>query len=250
MPEIRALIAAAGTGSRAGLPYPKTLHPVLGKPILVRLIETLRPVDQAPTVIVSPGGRAEIERCLAEYGLEASLVEQPAPTGMGDAVLRFRDAPAFDAAEHVLLVWGDIPLLEAATVEALLAAHLSGGNDFTFATRFVDRAYTIVERDEEGRVTALTETREAGLEPQPGERDIGLFLFRADPVFALLEQELAGAKGRGTGEHGFLYLVGHLAARGCRVEALPIATLRDLVSLNRLSDLDALPATPGAGGRK
>jgi bifunctional UDP-N-acetylglucosamine pyrophosphorylase/glucosamine-1-phosphate N-acetyltransferase len=241
MAELRALIAAAGTGSRAGLPYPKTLHPVLGKPILVRLMDTLRPVDPAPTVIVSPAGRADVESCLTEHGLTASLVEQPAPTGMGDAVLRFRDAPAFDAAEHVLLVWGDIPLLEAATVEALAAAHLAHGNDFTFATRFVEQAYTIVERGADGRVAGLVETREAGTAPAPGERDIGLFAFRRDPVFALLDRKLPGATGRATGEHGFLYLVRHLAERGFRVEALPVATERDLISLNRLSDLGTLP---------
>jgi bifunctional N-acetylglucosamine-1-phosphate-uridyltransferase/glucosamine-1-phosphate-acetyltransferase GlmU-like protein len=240
MAELRALIAAAGTGSRAGLPYPKTLHPVLGKPILVRLIETLRPIDPAPTVIVSPAGRPDVESCLAKHGLTAFLIEQPAPTGMGDAVVRFRDAPAFEAAEHVLLVWGDIPLLEAATVEALVAAHLAHGNDFTFATRFVDQAYTIVERDEDGRVAGLVETREAGIAPASGERDIGLFVFRRDPVFDLLARKLPGATGRTTGEHGFLYLVRHLAERGLRVEALPVATERDLVSLNRLSDLEGL----------
>jgi len=240
MPEVRALIAAAGTGSRAGLPYPKTLHPVLGTPILVRLLETLRPIDPAPTVIVSPAGRDDVARCLAEHQAAASLVEQSAPTGMGDAVLCFRDAPAFADAEHVLLVWGDIPLLERATVEALLRAHLDHCNDFSFATRFVDQAYTIVERDEAGRVTALVETREAGLEPGPGERDIGLFVFRREPVFDLLARKLPGSQGRATGEHGFLYLVRHLAERGFKVEAIPVATERDLISLNRLSDLDPL----------
>jgi bifunctional N-acetylglucosamine-1-phosphate-uridyltransferase/glucosamine-1-phosphate-acetyltransferase GlmU-like protein len=240
MAEVAVLIAAAGTGSRSGLPYPKTLHPVLGKPILVRLLETLRPIDPKPTVIVSPAGRPEVEACLASHKAAASLIEQPAPSGMGDAVLCFRQAPAFAEAEHVLLIWGDIPLLEGATVETLVRTHLDRGNDYTFATRRVDDAYTIVERSGDGRVTALIETREAGLDPGPGERDIGLFVFRRDPVFDLLAAELPGARGRATGEHGFLYLVRHLAERGFKVEALPIATERDLISLNRLSDLAPL----------
>jgi bifunctional UDP-N-acetylglucosamine pyrophosphorylase/glucosamine-1-phosphate N-acetyltransferase len=46
--------------------------------------------------------------------------------------------------------------------------------------------------------------------------------------------------GAATGEHGFLYVVEHLIQRGFKVEALPIATERDLVSLNRPSDLDAV----------
>jgi len=240
MAEIKVLIAAAGAGTRAGLPYPKTLHPVLGTPILIRLAQLLEPLDPRPTLIVSPSGRAQIAACLAEHGRKTDLVEQANPTGMGDAILLFEQSPARDQAEHLMVVWGDIPLIEPATVAATCAAHFDHGNDFTFPTRTVERAYTIVERDGGGRVAALTETREAGVEPGPGERDIGLFLFRTRPVLDLLRRKLPGAFGRTTGEHGFLYIVAHLAALGCRVEALPIATENDLVSLNSLSDLDGV----------
>ena len=132
---------------------------------------------------------------------------------------------------------GDIPLLGQDTVDALVDAHLANGNDLTLASRIVDEAYTRVERDPAGRVTALIETREAGLAIESGERDIGLFIFRARPLFALLAQKLDGAIGRHTGDHGFLYIVRHLVAHNYKVEACPIATLEDLVSLNRLSDL-------------
>lgn len=239
MPDLRVLIAAAGSGSRAGLPYPKTLHPVLGRPILVRLIELLRRYDAEPAVVVSPSGREPVEACLAVHGLAAELIEQDRPTGMGDAILCFRRARR--QAEHLLLVWGDIPLLDPATVEAMVEAHFDHGNDFTFVTRRVERAYTVVERDAAGRVTGLVETRESGAEPSRGERDIGLFVFRTAPVLDLLEQRLPGAVGKGTGEHGFLYLVRHLAEGGFKIEALAVATERDLVSLNSLADLDALP---------
>ena len=240
MTRVRALIAAAGSGTRAGLPYPKTLHPVRGRPILLRLIDRLASVDPHPTIIVSPSGHAPIAACLEGAGVSADLVVQTEPTGMGDAILAFRDAPAYPSAEHVLLVWGDIPLLDQATVDALVRAHLANGNDLTLASRNVDKAYTRVERDPAGRITALIETREAGLAIEPGERDIGLFIFRARPLFELLAQKLDGARGRRTGEHGFLYIVRHLVAQNYKVEACPIATLEDLVSLNRLSDLDGV----------
>src|SRR4051812_16297636 len=83
MAEIRALIAAAGNGSRAGLAYPKTLHPVLGRPILLRLIETLAPIDPHPVVVVSPSGREPIAECLEAAGVAADLIIQEKPTGMG-----------------------------------------------------------------------------------------------------------------------------------------------------------------------
>ncbi|MBS3911142.1 MAG: NTP transferase domain-containing protein [Hydrogenophaga sp.] len=238
MADIRALVAAAGRGSRSGLPYPKTLFPIQDKPILIRISELLAPYDKSPTVIVSPEGAGPVRECLDAAGVEAHLVEQPAPRGMGDAVLRFEQSPAFKSAENVLLVWGDIPFIQPETVAAVVTAHVAHENDFTFATRLVDAAYTVVSRDAAGAVTGVVETRELGIaEPQAGEREIGLFLFRKQVVLDALREELDGKRGRATGEHGFLYVIGHLAARGLRVEALPLATESDLVSLNSMKDV-------------
>lgn len=238
MSNMRVLIAAAGRGSRAGLPYPKTLYPVKGLPILLRIATLLAPYDLSPTVIVSPSGEMLIRECLEDAQVTAHLVVQPQPLGMGDAVLRFMESPAAEAADHILLIWGDIPLIQPATVSSLVLSHFEHTNDFTFATRYVDSAYTIVSRDTAGEVTGVVETREQGIaQPSNGERDIGLFVFRREPIFVALREDLAGKFGRTTGEHGFLYLIEHLVSRGLRVEALPIATELDLVSLNRLDDL-------------
>ena len=238
MPEIRGLIAAAGKGSRAGLTYPKTLFPVQGKPILIRILELFAPFDERPTVIVSPSGLSEVDQCLRNSLRTAHLVVQDEPKGMGNAVLRFIDSPAFSEAEHLLLIWGDIPFIQAGTLQALVQAHLAHRNDFTLATRWVDSPYTLVLRDSSQAVQEVQETRELGLErPSKGERDIGLFIFRKAPVLSLLQKELPGKYGHSTNEHGFLYIIRHLVSEGLKVEGLPIATELDLVSLNALQDL-------------
>lgn len=238
MPRVRVLIAAAGRGTRAGLPYPKTLFPIKGLPILIRILRLLQPYDDSPTVIVSPDGKDAIEKCLIEHELSATLVTQPAATGMGNAVLRFQQSPAYTDADHVLLIWGDIPFIQSSTVDTVVRRHLAQGNDFTFPTRVVGSAYTVVTRDPGGFVVGVDETRELGVTlPSPGERDVGLFAFRPAPVFEVLQSDLPGKFGKATGEHGFLYVVRHLVARGCRVEAMPVATELDLVSLNSLKDV-------------
>ncbi len=239
MADIRALIAAAGRGTRAGLPYPKTLFPIQGKSILIRIAEVLAAYDTNPTVVISPEGEGPVKHCLAVAGVAAHLVVQPLPLGMGDAVLRFKQSPTFDSADHVLLVWGDIPFIQPDTVNAVVQSHLAHDNDFTFATRLVDSAYTVVSRNATGALTGVIETRELGIaKPQAGEREIGLFIFRKNIVLDALCEELAGKWGRATREHGFLYVIGHLAARGLRIEALPVATELDLVSLNSMRDVD------------
>jgi bifunctional UDP-N-acetylglucosamine pyrophosphorylase/glucosamine-1-phosphate N-acetyltransferase len=157
---------------------------------------------------------------------------------MGDAVLRFEQSPAAEHADHILLAWGDLANLQSSTVASLVQAHLASDNDFTFATRFVDHPYTLVQRDAGRKVISVVETREQFVtSSQPGEREIGLFVFRKSPVFTMLRTDLPGRFGRSTGEHGFLYVIEHLVNAGFRVEALPIATDLDLISFNTLSDL-------------
>jgi bifunctional N-acetylglucosamine-1-phosphate-uridyltransferase/glucosamine-1-phosphate-acetyltransferase GlmU-like protein len=251
MVELRALVAAAGRGTRAGLPYPKTLYPVQGIPILVRLVSLLSQYDSWPTVVVSPSGEPVIADCLSHAGFNAWLVVQPQPSGMGDAVLRFIESPAFADSEHIVLVWGDIPFIQPETLSAIISLHFLHENDFTFATCYVESAYTIVSRDVEGNVAGVLETRENGItEPKAGERDIGLFIFRKVPVFQALKDDLPGKYGRHTGEHGFLYIIEHLVRRGNRVEAFPLATKADLISLNSLDDLAGIDLLMHSGEGK
>jgi bifunctional UDP-N-acetylglucosamine pyrophosphorylase/glucosamine-1-phosphate N-acetyltransferase len=238
MANICTLVVAAGRGSRAGLTYPKTLFELQGKAILIRIMELLDPYDKVPTVIVSPDGENSIRECLASSQREAYLVVQPVPEGMGDAVLKFEKSPAYTAAQNILLIWGDIPFIQPETVDAVVKRHLEHGNDFTFATRIVEAAYTKVSRDFNGRVVGVVESREAGIsDPQEGEREIGLFVFRKQIVLDALREELTSKIGATTGEHGFLYIIEHLSARGYKVEALPVATELDLISLNSIKDV-------------
>lgn len=239
MPDVSALIAAAGRGSRAGLPYPKTLFEIGGKPILVRIFEQLGAHDGRPTVVVSPSGEEPIRKRLLHEGLDAHLVTQHEPRGMGDAVMRFVDSPAYCAADHVLLIWGDVPFIRTSTIATMVLAHRASDNDFTFVTRVVDHPYTVVARDDCGRVLGVVETREDGdAPPSRGERDVGLFIFRKDAVLDMLARDFPGKWGRSTGEHGFLYIIRHLVESGLKVEALPIADETEIVSLNRLQDLE------------
>ena len=81
----------------------------------------------------------------------------------------------------------------------------------------------MLSRGSDGGVTSVVEAREAGLAPRSRERDIGLFIFRREPVFAALREHLPGKFGKSTGEHGFLYVISHLITRCLRVEVLIIA---------------------------
>jgi len=238
MSDYSVLIAAAGNGSRSGLPYPKTLHPVRGKPILIHLLDLFSSFSSSSSVVVSPKGKNQIHECLQKSNLHPHLLTQSSPKGMGDAVLQFTHSPDFNSTKNLILVWGDIPFIQKETVSEMIRIHEIHENDFTFPTRIVDSAYTYVLRDERNRLVEVVETRELGIEkPSYGERDIGLFVFKKDLVIDMLQMELQSKYGQESGEHGFLYIIKELIIQGAKVEALPIATEKDLISLNYIEDI-------------
>ena len=238
MSDYSVLIAAAGNGTRSGLSYPKTLYPVRGKPILIHLLALFSSFSSSSSVVVSPKGKNKVHECLQESNFHPHLITQPSPKGMGDAVLQFTNSPDFYSTKNLILVWGDIPFIQVATVSEMIRIHEIHNNDFTFPTRIVDSAYTYVLRDQNNRLVEVIETRELGIEkPSFGERDIGLFVFKTDLVINMLQKELQSKYGKASGEHGFLYIIKELILQGAKVEALPIATDKDLISLNYIKDV-------------
>lgn len=238
--KLAVLIAAAGKGTRSGLPYPKTLYSIKGKPILIRQLELFSEYDPCPTIIVSPSGEEAIQLAVAKHNRRAHFVKQEAPIGMGDAVLSFQDSAAYKDAEHIILAWGDIPFIQKSTLDDLVTQHLNNSNDFSFPSKFVDKAYTKVIRDLDNQVKKVIETRENKSRMTSGERDIGLFIFRKKLVIDQLKIPAELKYSKASGEHGFLYIIEELVKKGLKVEAFDIATKLDLISLNKISDLDHL----------
>ena len=238
--KIGVLIAAAGKGTRAKLPYPKTLYKINGKEILLSILEITDEYDKNPTIIVSPKGEIHINNFLSENSKNCNLVIQKTAKGMGDAVLKFKNSPSFNFTKNVLLIWGDVPFIKKITIKKMVERHLKKNNTFTFVTAKTEKAYTIVKRDQNEQITDILETREENLPIEPGERDIGLFIFKNTEVFDLLELNLPKKYSAKTKEHGFLYLVSHLIKNGHKVEGLEIAKDEELISLNKISDLELI----------
>ena len=235
--KVNVLIPAAGEGKRSGLPYPKTLYEIDEKPILLHIIDLVKFFDTEPTIVVNPKGEKKIKHLLNKNSKQFNLVIQTTPMGMGDAILKFEQSPSFDKSSDIFLIWGDVPFIRKETVKEMINVHFKNNNDFTFVTKKVKSAYTLITRDDKQNIIKVEETRETSNIPISGERDIGIFIFKRLQIFNLLKEELPGKYGNKTGEHGFLYIIEHLSKRGFRIEALPIANDKELKSLNSLNDL-------------
>jgi len=178
-----AVVLAAGMGTRMKSARHKVLHAIAGKPMLRHLMDSLGSMAPARTVVIVGALKDQVE---AEVAGRAEVVEQSPQLGTGHAVLQARDALAdFDG--HVLVLFGDAPLVPAATMARLLDALTDDVAVAVLGFRPADPgAYgRIISTD--GRIAKMVEYKDAS----PAERaetlcNSGLMAVRAPDLFALL----------------------------------------------------------------
>src|ERR1700704_6220921 len=114
------IVLAAGEGTRMRSSMPKVLHPVAGQSLLAHVLDAApKGAGAALAVVIGPdhGAVAQEVRRLRP---EAAIFVQRERLGTAHAVLAARDAIA-RGADDLLIVFGDTPLISAATFERLRA---------------------------------------------------------------------------------------------------------------------------------
>ena len=152
-----AIILAAGQGTRMKSPLPKVLHPVGGRAMLDHAIDAAEALGCERIVVVvgahSPEVRDHVVKRLGEDGI---AVQDP-PLGTGHAV-RAAEAVLGDFVGQVVITYGDVPLLRAADIEPVFAAH-EGVSVIGFEAR-EPGAYGRLVMDGD-QLAAITEAKEA-----------------------------------------------------------------------------------------
>ncbi len=116
---VAAIILAAGQGTRMKSDLHKVLHPLAGRPMLLHLLAAVDALGAARKVVVVGARREQVEAAVAGSGVAVAV--QAEQRGTADAVHAAQDALGdFDG--DVLILYGDVPLVETATMAAMLAA--------------------------------------------------------------------------------------------------------------------------------
>jgi len=182
------LVLAAGQGTRMKSPLAKVLHPVLGRPMLAHLLESLAACGADRTVVVV-GHQAEAVGALAR-SLGAETVLQTPQRGTGHALMCCKEALAAGAPGELLLVAGDVPLLPVDVLERFWSEfEASGAAAGVVSLELPDPfGYGRILRDERGRLARIVEERDAA----PGERTVtevnsGVYFLKTPSVFDSLD---------------------------------------------------------------
>jgi len=183
------LILAAGLGTRMKSRRAKVLHRVGGRTLIEHVVETALAAAPAADVFVVVGRQAEqVQAAVADCGV--GFIHQAEQGGTGHAVMVCRERLAARPGLLVVL-YGDCPLLEPATVRELIEREAGSPAAATVITTTLEdpTGYGRVLRDEAGGVRAIVE-QQAGTPAELAVREInsGLYCFRAELLWAHLEQ--------------------------------------------------------------
>jgi bifunctional UDP-N-acetylglucosamine pyrophosphorylase/glucosamine-1-phosphate N-acetyltransferase len=157
-PALRAIILAAGLGTRMKSRTPKVLHEICGRPMLAYVIDAAREATgQRPCVVYSP----QTARLCQVFADEADFALQAEPRGTGDALRAALAAlPANDG--ELVVLSGDTPLIDATTVTELAELRRAGGSAMAVGSMVADEptgyGRLVVE---DGRVERIVEEKDA-----------------------------------------------------------------------------------------
>lgn len=234
------IVPAAGLGTRLGVPGPKALTPVNGRPMLDWLADLYEPYVDFTVVVAHPSFAADVEGWADDRGL-TEVTLQPSPTGMLDAILLGASAVARLMPDVIWITWCDQVGVLPATVKRLAeVTSVDPPPALVLPTVALRDPYVHLTRAADGRITGVLHRREGDAMPAEGESDMGLFsVSRSAFERDLREYARSLTAGTGTGERNFLPFIPWLAARR-PVVTFPCTDPMEAVGINTPEDLQAV----------
>ncbi len=217
------VVLAAGQGTRMKSATPKLLHQLAGVPIVGHVLATARTLDAAHVITVVRHERDRLVEVIEADMPESVIVDQDDVPGTGRAVELAVAALPADFDGDVLVVNGDVPLLDAETLAGLIEKHRSGRAAATILSSFPADAsgYGRIVRTPEGHLDRIVEHKDAtDAERGIGEINAGIYLFG---LSALRDQLASLTTDNAQGEKYLTDVIELLRRAGSEVDALPVS---------------------------
>ncbi|ATE52427.1 MULTISPECIES: bifunctional UDP-N-acetylglucosamine diphosphorylase/glucosamine-1-phosphate N-acetyltransferase GlmU [Actinosynnema] len=184
---VSTIVLAAGEGTRMRSATPKVLHRLAGRSLVEHAVRAAAGADPAHLAVVVGHGREAVTEHLGvvagALGREVVVAVQEEQKGTGHAVgCGLAELPE-DLTGTVVVTYGDVPLLDADSLRALLVEHGARGNAATVLTAVLDdpTGYGRILRDADGSVLGIVEQKDAD-EAQRAITEINSGVYAFDAV--------------------------------------------------------------------
>jgi bifunctional UDP-N-acetylglucosamine pyrophosphorylase/glucosamine-1-phosphate N-acetyltransferase len=222
-----AVILAAGQGTRMKSALPKVLHSVAGRPLVHYPVRAALEAGCGEVVVVVGHGREQVERYLsAAFGATGRVkaVLQREQRGTGDAARSGLEGVGAGA-ERVVIFYGDVPMLRAEDVAAVMSALAedpAAGIAIATCTTNDPFGYGRVLRDAAGQILEIREQKDLKSDAERAIKEWNPGIYAATTAF--LREALATLQpNNAQGEYYLTDIVSFAAKRGQRVVGVPSA---------------------------
>ncbi|MEZ9236316.1 bifunctional UDP-N-acetylglucosamine diphosphorylase/glucosamine-1-phosphate N-acetyltransferase GlmU [Shewanella sp. 10N.286.52.A9] len=157
--SLNVVILAAGKGTRMRSDLPKVLHPIAHKSMVQHVIDTANSLGSSAIQLVYGYGADKLQTVLGEQAV--NWVLQAEQLGTGHAVAQAN--PNINDDDTVLILYGDVPLIQLSTLEKLLAARPENGMAILTVNLVNPTGYGRIVR-EAGNVVGIVEQKDANAE--------------------------------------------------------------------------------------
>ncbi len=178
------VILAAGKGTRMQSSMPKVLHPIAGKPMLQHVIDAATKLNAEQIVVVAGHGIEQVRQHLVDQ--EVEIAEQAQQLGTGHAV--DQALPLIKPENDVLVLYGDVPLIEQVTLANLCQEIPNAGISLLTVNLDNPMGYGRIVRNSDDQVVAIVEQKDASnYELLINEVNTGILAAKASDLIAWLE---------------------------------------------------------------
>lgn len=155
--SISIVILAAGQGTRMRSALPKVLHKLGGVPLLQHVIRTARQLDPDGIHVVYGHGGEQVREVLAGENVDWVLQDRQLGTGHAVELAMSRVSDA----DTVLVLYGDVPLIRAATLSGLIEKARHDALAVLTAVLDEPHGYGRMLRDSSGKLVGIVEQKDA-----------------------------------------------------------------------------------------
>lgn len=194
---VRAIILAAGKGTRMKSELPKVLHTIFDKPLLGYVIDAATESGLVDYSYVIVGHKSEqVVNYVSENFSNAQTILQSPQLGTGHAVSMAKDAlEDFDG--EVIILCGDTPLIKPGTLKSLVKYHRDKNSDITVMSAIFENPtnYGRIIRNADSTLNSIVEEKDATMEQkQVKEINAGIYCVnwaKIKTAFAQLKSDNA-----------------------------------------------------------
>lgn len=235
MEKLRAVILAAGKGTRMKSDLPKVAHTIEGKCLVDYAIEAAMGAGATDICLVL-GYKHEVVRSLIAHK-DVKYVLQEEQLGTGHAVKCAKDFLGEEG--QTLILFGDTPLITAETLKRLKEYHRQKGNAVTVLSAMIDdpTGYGRIIRDESGNFVKSVEHKDANeTELMSHEINSGMYIFETRELKEALDKIQPN---NAQGEYYLPDTLTIIKEKGLAVDAFALESPEDITGVNDQEQLKA-----------